>query len=67
MDYNEYTATFERLSKTLGATAARQIVDEIGDEQTAAKAEEERIRAIVRQELAAIGILESIAAPQFQN
>lgn len=57
MEHNEYTATFERLSKTLGATAARQIVDEMDDEQAAAKAEEDRIRAIVRQELAEIGIL----------
>lgn len=57
MEHNEYTATFDRLAKIVGRTAARQIVDEMDDEQTAAKAEEERIRSIVRQELAVIKIL----------
>lgn len=51
MEPNEYLETFDRLSKTLGATAARQIVDEMDEEQTAAKAETERIRAIIREEL----------------
>lgn len=51
MSIEEYRATFDRLSKTLGATAARQIVDELDDERTAAKAETDRIRAIIRQEL----------------
>lgn len=52
MEPHEYTATFNRLSKIVGATAARQIVDEMDEEQTAAKAETERIRAIIREELA---------------
>jgi hypothetical protein len=52
MELHEYTETFNRLSKIVGATTARQIVDELDDERTAEKAEQERIRAIVRQELA---------------
>ncbi|WP_175417286.1 hypothetical protein [Arthrobacter sp. 24S4-2] len=51
MEPHEYTETFNRLSKTLGSTIARQITDELDDERTAAKAEEDRIRAIIRQEL----------------
>ncbi len=54
MELHEYTETFNRLSKIVGATMARQIVDELDDERTAEKAEQERIRAIVRQELALI-------------
>ncbi|MGN8131509.1 hypothetical protein [Paenarthrobacter sp. 22069] len=51
MEPNEYTETFERLSIIVGRTIARQIVDEMDDERTAAKAQEERIRSIVRHEL----------------
>jgi hypothetical protein len=58
MSIEEYRATFERLSKIVGPEAARNIVDQIDDERTAAKAAEERklaeverIRAIIRQEL----------------
>jgi len=52
MDPELYAETFTRLSKTLGKTIARQIVDEMDDERTTAKAEENRIRTIIRQELA---------------
>lgn len=51
MEPEEYNETYTRLKKVLGATAARQIVDELDDERTAEKAEQERIRTIVRQEL----------------
>lgn len=44
MEPQEYTATFNRLSKTLGATVARQIVDELDEERTAAKAETKHAR-----------------------
>lgn len=51
MEPQEYLDTYNRLSKIGGRTAARQIVDELDDERTAEKAEQERIRASVRQEL----------------
>jgi hypothetical protein len=58
MELSEHRATFERLSKIVGPEAARNIVDQIDAERTAAKADEERqlaeenrIRAIIRQEL----------------
>lgn len=58
MDITEYTETFNRLSKILGPTTARQLVDEMdadrikaNKKEAKALAETERIRAIVRQEL----------------
>lgn len=51
MEPELYAETFIRLAKIVGKTIARQMVDEMDAEQTAAKTETERIRAIIRQEL----------------
>ena len=58
MDITEYRETYNRFRLILGPTAARQLVDEMdadrikaNKKEAKALAEENRIRAIVRQEL----------------